>query len=647
MKLFVDLETYSDVDLKKSGVYPYFESQSFEILLVGYAVDDNPVITFEWQNQNCRKSFLEWLWVASERIAHNAAFERLALQSAGVDMSGLTWTCTAVRSTYCGFPASLEEAGKAVGLPVQKDTAGKALIRFFSMPCTPTERNGFRTRYTPEDAPGKWREFKEYLVKDVETTRELYKAIQPFGFTEQENYSIDQRINDRGVRLDTALVNNAVRLDKLTGEALEREASKLTGLQNFNSPTQLARWLTHQTGKKLTSLNKDDVQTMLAGAQGVVKRVLELRQMTSNTSVKKYQAAASYQCKDERARGLFQFYGSRTGRWAGRGIQIQNLPRNYMRTLALARRLVRDGDFEALEFLYESPQQVLKELTRTMIIPEEGNKLLIADFSAIEARVLAWLAGEKWRLEVFATHGKIYEASAAAMFGVPLESIDKGSPYRQKGKIAELALGYQGGVGALKTMGGEALGLSEAEMSLIVSRWRAANPAIRDYWSGVEETAKNAIDMPNRTFTFKKLLFKLAVNQGKTALAVLLPSGRPLIYQNARLESGRFGKEVIKFSGVDQTSRQWTTLDTYGGKLVENIVQAVARDLLAESLKKCVGAKIDVIAHVHDEIIAEAPEAAAAETYRKMIDIMSQPPDWAKGLPLGADGFTADFYQKD
>lgn len=647
MKLFVDFETYSDVDLKKSGVYPYFESPNFEILLVGYAVDDGPVITFEWRNETEWRKFDRLLWEASERIAHNAAFERLALQSAGVDMSGLTWTCTAVRSTYCGFPASLEEAGKAVGLPIQKDTAGKALIRFFSLPCTPTERNGFRTRYTPEDAPGKWREFKEYLVKDVETTRELYKALQPFGFTEQENYLIDQKINDRGVRIDTDLVKNAVKLDQITGEALKREASKLTGLQNFNSPAQLARWLNHQTGENLKSLNKDDVQTMLAGSQGVVKRVLELRQMTSNTSVKKYQAAAAYQCQDERARGLFQFYGSRTGRWAGRGIQIQNLPRNYMRTLDLARRLVREGDFEALGFLYESPQQVLKELTRTMIIPEEGNKLLIADFSAIEARVLAWLAGEAWRLEVFATHGKIYEASASAMFGISLESIDKGSPYRQKGKIAELALGYQGGVGALKTMGGEAMGLSEAEMSLIVSRWRAANPAIRDYWSGVEDAAKNAIELPNRTFAFKKLLFKSVVNRDKMALVILLPSGRPLIYQNARLESGRFGKEVIKFSGVDQTSRQWTTLDTYGGKLVENIVQAVARDLLAESLKKCVESGIDVIAHVHDEIIAEAPEAVAAETYRKMIDIMSQPPDWAKGLPLGADGFTADFYQKD
>jgi DNA polymerase bacteriophage-type len=647
VKVFIDLETYSDVDLKKSGVYPYFESPNFEILLVGYAVNDGSVITFEWDGgYGDYTAFVKVCKQADELIAHNAAFERLALRRCGWDFP--RWTCTAVRSAYCGYPSSLEEAGAAVGLPIQKDAAGKALIRFFSMPCTPTKTNGGRTRNRPEDAPDKWQAFKDYLVKDVETTRELYKALQPFEFTEQENYLIDQAINDRGVRIDADLVRNAVELDRITTHALTVEARKLTGLDNPNSPAQLASWLTNQTGEDITSLRKDDVQEMLAGAQGDVKRALELRQMTSNTSVKKYQAAAAYLCADGRARGLFQFYGaSRTGRWAGRGIQLQNLPRNYMQTLDEARELVKAGDFETLDFLYESPQQVLKELTRTMLIPSDGNLLLIADFSAIEARVLAWLAGEKWRLEVFKTHGKIYEASAAAMFGVPLESIDKSSPYRQKGKIAELALGYQGGVGALKTMGGEAMGLSEAEMSLIVTRWRKANPAITAFWRGVDQAAKDAIGNPTKKLKYKNLTFELRRTGKRAALVVTLPSGRLLVYQKASLAPGRFGGEVVKYWGVDQTTRRWVALDTYGGKLVENIVQAVARDLLAVTIERAVKAGVDVIAHVHDEVIAEAPEKQAGKVYADLIELMSEPPTWAKGLPLGADGFTAKFYKKD
>lgn len=646
MKVYIDLETYSDVDLKKSGVYPYFESPNFEILLVGYAVEDGPVITFEYNDAKSFSKFFEACANAKELIAHNAAFERLAFRAKGIDFP--RWTCTAVRSAYCGYPSSLEEAGAAVGLPIQKDAAGKALIRFFSIPCAPTKTNGGRTRNRPEDDPKKWQAFKDYLVKDVETTRELYKALQPFEFTEQENYLIDQDINDRGVRIDADLVRNAVELDRITTHALTVEARKLTGLDNPNSPAQLASWLTYQTGEDINTLRKDDVKEMLVSAQGDVKRALELRQMTSNTSVKKYQAAAAYLCADGRARGLFQFYGaSRTGRWAGRGIQLQNLPRNYMQTLEEARELVKAGDFETLDFLYESPQQVLKELTRTMLIPSEGNLLLIADFSAIEARVLAWLAGEKWRLEVFKTHGKIYEASAAAMFGVPLESIDKGSPYRQKGKIAELALGYQGGVGALKTMGGEAMGLSEAEMDLIVKRWRKANPAIKRYWIEVEVAAKNALLKPNTRIKYKNLAFEFRRDKKRAALVITLPSGRLLVYQKASLAPSRFGGEVVKYWGVDQTTRRWVALDTYGGKLVENIVQAVARDILAVTIERAVKAGVDVIAHVHDEVIAEAPKAKAGEIYETLTQLMSEPPTWAQGLPLGADGFTAKFYQKD
>lgn len=645
MKIYIDLETFSSVDIKKTGVYPYFESPDFEILLVGYAIDDGSVIVFDWNDYSPFAKFCTAAKFATERIAHNAAFERLALKAKGWNFPW--WTCTAVRAAYCGLPSSLEEAGRAAGLPIQKDAAGKALIRYFSMPCKPTKANGGRTRNLPEHDPEKWQAFKKYLARDVETLRGLHKALEPFKFTEQTNYILDQQINDRGVRIDAELVKNAVELDRVTTHKLTIEARKLTGLDNPNSTAQLASWLANQTGEEIESLRKDDVTAMLAGAQGAVKRALELRQMTSNTSVKKYQAASHYMCADSRARGLFQFYGAgRTGRWAGRGIQLQNLPRNYMKTLEAARELVRSGDFETLDFLYDSPQQVLKELTRTMIIPSEGNRLLIADFSAIEARVLAWLAGEKWRLDVFSTHGKIYEASASAMFGVPLESIDKGSPYRQKGKIAELALGYQGGVGALKTMGGEAMGLSEEEMDLIVKRWRRANQAITRFWSSVESTAKAALLNPNTKMPYKRLAFEYLKNKKADALTIELPSGRILVYQKPRIEAGRYG-EVIKYQGVDQTTRQWARLDTYGGKLVENIVQAVSRDLLAFSISKALKAGIDVIAHVHDEIIAEAPEREASATYRKLINLMAETPIWAKGLPLGADGFTAKFYQKD
>jgi DNA polymerase bacteriophage-type len=647
MRIYIDLETYSDIDIKKTGVYPYVESPNFEILLVGYAIDDGPVKVLTPSDVAMLGDFLRLCRSGDyELIAHNATFERLALKREGWNFP--EWTCTAVRAAYCGLPSSLEEAGRAAGLPIQKDAAGKALIRYFSMPCKPTKTNGGRERNLPEHDSEKWQAFKDYLVKDVETTRELYKYLQGFEFTEQENYLIDQKINDRGVRIDADLVRNAVELDRLSTHKLTVEARKLTGLDNPNSPSQLASWLSHHTGDDITSLRKDDVKEMLASAEGDVKRALELRQMTSNTSVKKYQAAQSYLCKDGRARGLFQFYGaSRTGRWAGRGIQLQNLPRNYMSTLEEARELVKQGDFETLDFLYESPQQVLKELTRTMIIPTPCNRLLIADFSAIEARALAWLAGEKWRLEVFRTHGKIYEASASAMFGVPLESIDKSSPYRQKGKIAELALGYQGGVGALKTMGGEAMGLSESEMSLIVTRWRKANPAIKRYWSGVEESAKLAVRNPNKKIPYKNLIFEFRLSGKEGALVITLPSKRILVYQKASLAPSRFGGEVVKYWGVDQTTRRWVLLDTYGGKLVENIVQAVARDLLAVTIRRAVVLGIDVIAHVHDEVIAEAPESLTDKAYSKLVELMSDPPDWAKGLPLGADGFTAKFYQKD
>lgn len=641
MELFIDLETYCSVDLTKTGVYPYFESADFEILLVGYAVDDGPVIVFEWGDLPARQKF-EKLLPQAELIAHNAAFERLAFRAKGYDLPA--WTCTMVRATYCGLPASLAQAGEALGLPVQKDAAGKALIRYWSLPCKPTKANGGRTRNMPDDNPEKWQAFCDYLRDDVATTRELYRALSPFRFTEQENYLLDQKINDTGILVDAGLVDHAIELDRIAAHELSIEARKLTGLDNPNSLPQLAGWLTDQTGEEVESLRKDAVIDMLASAEGDVKRALELRLQSSKTSVKKYQAARNYLCCDNRARGVFQFYGAgRTGRWAGRGIQVQNMPRNYMRTLELARGLVQSGDFETLNFLYSDSQQVLKELIRTMLIPEPGNVFLVADFSAIEARVLSWLSGERWRIEVFETHGKIYEASAAAMFGVPIEQIGKGSPYRQRGKIAELALGYQGGVGALKQMGGEKMGLDENEMDQIVKRWRKANPSISRYWSRVEEAAKRAVRDPGRRVKLGAVSFFCEAG----ALIIELPSGRWLVYQNPRLMPGRLFGERLTFFGVHQKARVYTGQDTYGGKLVENIVQAVSRDLLAYSMRNVDAAGFRIVLHVHDEIVVEHPETNPTADLGELIKVMVRKPGWAAGLPLNADGFTSHFYQKD
>lgn len=643
MKLFIDIETYSDVDLKASGVYPYFESPNFEILLVGYAIDRGPIKILDLTDKESVDDFADFLDPINrvELIAHNASFERLAFKRLGLNAP--RWSCTMVRASYCGLPLSLDEAGRALDLTEKKLSTGKALINYFTKPCKPSKANGGRTRNRPEDAPEKWQDFIEYLKADVATTRELYYALEAYPFTEQRNYEIDQTINDRGVLLDLDLVRNAVRLDNETTKRLTVEAKRITGLDNPNSPSQLKAWLSERLGEDVEKLTAATVKDLLTSAAGDVRTVLQYRQSTSNTSVKKYQKAENYACRDGRARGLFQFYGAgKTGRWAGRGIQLQNMPRNYMQTLGEARALVKAGDFEALDFLYEDPQQVLKELTRTMLIPKPGYRFLIADFSAIEARVIAWLAGEKWRLEVFNTHGKIYEASAAMMFNVPIEDVTKGSEYRQKGKIAELALGYQGGVGALKTMGGEAMGLSESEMATIVTRWRKANPAIKNYWFDIEKAAVEAMKRPRKRVRQGAVSFEYNLS----ALLCYLPSGRVLIYQKPKLVKGRFGDQ-IKHLGVDQLSRRWTWLDTYGGKLVENIVQAVARDLLAYSIATVEETGFKVVLHVHDEIVVEEPAKTAALSYPLLIDAMLQKPDWAEGLPLGADGFVTDFYQKD
>jgi len=641
MKLFIDVETYCGVDLTKSGVYPYFESPDFEILLIGYAVDSGKVVTFGPSDLGQLNTFVNLCLNATELIAHNATFERLAFRAIGLDFP--VWTCTMVKASFCGLPMSLAGVGEALNLTVKKDIGGKALIRYFSLPCKPTKTNGGRLRNLPKDDIEKWSAFIDYLRGDVETTRQLYKALSIYKFSEQENYLLDQKINDTGVALDLVLIDEAIKLDGLTTAKLIEEARQLTGLANPNSPAQLSSWLSGLIGENITSLTKDTVNELLDTATGPAKRALQLRQKTSNTSVKKFTAAASYACADGRARGVIQFYGAgRTGRWAGRGIQVQNMPRNYMPTLAQARQLVKDGDSETLNFLYSDLQKVLKELTRTMLIAGRGNTFLVGDYSAIEARVLAWLAGEKWRLEVFRGHGKIYEASAAAMFSVPIESIDKDSPYRQKGKIAELALGFQGSVGALIAMGGEAMGLDTEEMKAIVWRWRKANPAIVMYWAKVEKAAKTALSFPQKRIKLGLLTFLYDGN----VLLIYLPSGRPLVYQKPRLAPGRYG-ECIKHFGADQQTKRWVLLDTYGGKLVENIVQSVARDLLAFSLATVDADGFKIVLHVHDEIVAEAPAKDSAARLERLLIKMAEAPDWAKGLPLSADGFKSPFYKKE
>lgn len=645
MNIFIDVETFSSVDIKKSGVYPYTESPDFEIMLVGYAVDRGPIKTVDLTNNYPEDYELieELLRGADTITAHNATFERLAFKKLGLTIPPENWTCTMIKAAYCGLPMSLDQAARVLNLTTQKDSAGKALIRYFCMPCNPTKANGGRTRNLPEHDPEKWEAFKSYLADDVGTCRDMFYALEPYKFTEQENYEIDQIINDRGVRLETDLIRHAVELDIVSRKALTEEARKLTGLSNPNSPTQLQSWLSDQLGENINDLKAGTVKTLLGSASGLGKRGLELRQMMSNTSVKKFTAAEKYACADGRARGLFQFYGAgRTGRWAGRGIQLQNMPRNYMPSLATARQLLLEGDTEALDFLYEDPQDVLKQLTRTMLAPKPNHKFLIADYSAIEARVLAWLAGEKWRLDVFNTHGKIYEASASKMFGVPLESVTKGSEYRQKGKISELALGYQGGVNALLSMDAEAMGLKEEELAPIVKMWRRANPAIVKYWSDIGAAAVLAMRNKGKNVKRCHVTFRY---DGKVLLC-FLPSGRPLIYQSPQLKPGKYGDQIT-YMGVDQYTRKWARLSTYGGKFTENVVQAVARDLLAFSMLNAERAGFPIVMHVHDEIVVEAEDYKANNAYENLINVITEKPDWAEGLPFAADGFIGDFYLKD
>lgn len=641
--LSIDIETYSSVDLAKSGVYRYAEAPDFEILLFGYSVDAGPVqvvdfacgekIPKEIQQAILDNNVTKW--------AFNAQFERICLSKYfGIHLAPDSWRCTMVWSAYLGLPLSLEGAAIVTGADKKKLTEGKELIRYFSVPCKPTVTNGGRTRNLPEHAPEKWNSFKAYNLRDVEVELSIQEKLQKFPMPEEEwnNYILDQQINDRGIQLDLELVKKAIQCDEKVREELTSRLKELTDLDNPNSVVQMKSWLSEK-GLETDSLDKASVKALLKEAPEHLSEVLELRQLLAKSSVKKYTAMENAVCTDGRARGLLQFYGAnRTGRFAGRLIQVQNLPQNHLSDLEQARRLVRGGHFDALEILYDSIPGVLSELIRTAFVPKKGYKFIVADFSAIEARVIAWLAGETWRNEVFATHGKIYEASASQMFKVPLEEVTKGSPLRQKGKIAELALGYGGSVGALKAMGALDMGLTEEELKLLIYAWRNANPNIVRLWWDVDRAVKEAVTERCRTETHR---IRFEYRSGM--LLIWLPSGRQLTYVKPRMGINSFGSEAVTYEGVGAT-KKWERIESYGPKFVENIVQAISRDILCCAMRKLNENGFDIVMHVHDEVVLEVPLEV---TVTDICTLMNQTPTWAQGLLLRADGYECNFYKKD
>ena len=642
--LAIDIETYSDIDLTKSGVYAYSDSPHFTILLFAYAFDDEATEVVDIASgEELPKRVIDALTDDSIiKTAFNAAFERTCISRfLGIHLKPAGWQCTAVQSAMLALPLSLDGVGEVLDITRKKLKEGTDLVRFFSMPCKPTKANGGRTRNLPSDEPEKWERVKTYCIRDVDAEREIREKLRNFPIpeSEMELYRLDQEINDRGILVDRELVAGAVECDLQYKEETTRRAYELTGLNNPNSVTQVKDWLSER-GVEAESLDKKAVKELLPEADGEVLEMLKLRLLMSKTSVKKYQAIERSVCLDGRVHGLLQFYGAnRTGRWAGRLVQVQNLPQNHIPDLGLARDLIKKRRFEDVDLLFDSTPGVLSELIRTAFIPRPGCRFIVADFSAIEARVIAWLSGENWRLDVFKTHGKIYEASAAAMFGVPVESIHKGDPLRQKGKIAELALGYGGSVGALTAMGALDMGLTEEELQPLVNQWRAANPHITKYWWDCDAAAYTAVEEKTEV-TVGRVTF--AWRSG--ILFITLPSGRKLSYIKPRLATNRFGRMGLTYEGVGE-SKKWLRIETYGPKLVENIVQATARDLLAEAMLRLRNAGFDIVMHIHDEAVLEVPDGVSSVD--EICRIMSVAPAWADGLPLRADGYECEFYKKD
>lgn len=639
---YADLETYSSADLARGGVAKYAEAEDFEILLMSYAFDDEPVKVWDFLADGTPE-WLPGVLLDPEvvKLAWNIPFERTCLNAAlGIYTPPEQWRDIMTLAAMNGLPMSLETAGAALKLEEQKLTTGKALINYFCKPCRATVTNGGRTRNLPEHAPEKWAQFIEYCGRDTETERTIFKRLQRYPVTEFERQVevLDARINERGVLADIELAEAAVYIDDATGAQNRAEMRRLTGLKNPNSVAQLKAWL-EAAGVACESLNKATVAELKAKIKDpTIRRVLELRQLTGKTSVKKYQAILDAACKDHRVRGLTQYYGAaRTGRWAGRRVQLQNLSQNHLDAIGEVREIVRSRDLESLEMIYDSVPDVLSQLIRTALIAKPGHTFLVSDYAAIEARVTAYLAGERWRMDVFAQGGDIYCASASQMFKVPVVKHGVNGHLRQKGKIAELALGYGGGVAALKAFGADKMGLTEEEMQDIVTQWRAASPTIPKLWRDTESAAKRALQCPGKTFGIP---CGVKYRKDADALRCKLPSGRILTYWDARLDVDG----SICFMGQNQTTRKWEKTETWGGKLTENIVQAVARDCLAVAMVRLDAAGYNIVFHVHDEIIAEAPEGTR---WQDMAAIMGEPIDWAPGLQLRGDGYSTPFYMKD
>ena len=650
--LSIDLETYSDVDIKDSGLYKYCASPNFKILLFAYKFDEEPVqVIYLEQGEKMPQEIIDALRDPFiTKSAYNAAFEINCINKFWRSPI-IQWECTMVKGLYCGYPAGLAAIGDAMGLSEDKKkmSIGKALIRKFCMPCKPTKTNGGRTRNLPHHEPEQWELFKEYCKRDVETEYEIKKRLANVSFPQDEQalWILDQQMNARGIQLDMDLVNGALDVSEKITEELTKEAVEISGLSNPNSVSQLKEFLEKETGEEVNSLSKESVPELIEKVDSEkVKRLLQIRQELSKTSTKKYVTMANSVCDDGRVRGLLQFYGAnRTGRWAGRLVQVQNLPRNYIDTLDFARELVKKRDVDALKFIYGNAPDTISQLIRTAFIAKPGCELVVADFSAIEARVISWLANEAWRLDVFRTHGKIYEASASQMFGVPIEKIKKGNPeyaLRQKGKVAELALGYQGGSGALIQMGALKMGLNEEELPEIVKRWRNANKRIVDLWATVETAVYSTLRTRIPVVIQKGITFR--VDDGN--LVITLPSGRQLFYLNCKLIPGDY-KDQITYMGVNQTTKKFERTPTYGGKLTENIVQAVARDCLAVSLFNLATNGFKPLMHIHDEVICEVPKNDTNYSLDKAIKLMCINPKWAEDLPLNAAGFVSDYYMKD
>ena len=641
--LEMDIETFSDVDLIKCGVYAYADSPAFEVLLFAYSFDGGETRVIDLaQGEELPGEVAEAVFDGSVvKTAFNANFERTCLSKYfGRYLPPESWHCSAVQAAVLALPRSLEDVGAVLGLDERKMKEGKELIRYFCVPCKPTKANGGRRRNLPCHAPEKWELFKAYCMRDVDVEKAIRRKLCKFPIPEgeMELYRLDQRINDRGVPVDMGLVRQAVKCERLHKEVVTKRAYELTGLENPNSVAQLKGWL-GENGVEAESLSKKAVAELIEESDGEVEELLRLRLLMAKTSVKKYEAMERSVCSDGRVHGLLQFYGAnRTGRWAGRLVQVQNLPQNHIEDLELARRLVREGRFEDVEMLYDSTPKVLSELIRTAFVPEPGCRFVVADFSAIEARVLAWLAGERWRLEVFSSHGKIYEASASAMFHVPIGEVTKGSSLRQKGKIAELGLGYGGAAGALVSMGALDMGLSEDDLPSLVAAWRRANPHITQFWWDVDKAAVEAV-----TKRAKTRAGRIGFEYRSGILFVMLPSGRKLAYVKPRMAVNKFGREGLTYEGILE-NKKWGRIETYGPKLVENIVQGTARDLLAEAMLRVERKGYPIVMHCHDEIIAEVPEGIGS--VEEMCEVMAVRPSWAEGLPLRADGYECPFYQK-